>query len=104
MRVATRTALTFLLLMGVALGETKVLENFTLINGAGGSPVSNAALVVIDGRIDYAGPKTGMRAPVGAQPSAVVSIRQVALRTPASASATLFKANASPPPGVSRTI
>lgn len=67
MRIAARTALALLLMTGVVLGETKVLENFTLIDGAGGSPVSNAALVVSDGRIDYAGPKTRLKAPVGAQ-------------------------------------
>lgn len=48
-------------------GETIVLENFTLIDGRGGRPVADAALVVIDGRIDYAGPKRGAKAPKDAQ-------------------------------------
>ena len=47
--------------------ETKLLENFTLIDGAGGPAVANAALLVVDGRIQYAGPKSGVKAPAGAE-------------------------------------
>lgn len=47
--------------------ETKVLQNMTLIDGSGGPPVSDAALVVTDGRITYAGPKSKLKAPSGAE-------------------------------------
>jgi imidazolonepropionase-like amidohydrolase len=60
------TALVYTLFAAVgAYAETKVLENFTLIDGTGRNPVANAALVIVDGRIRYAGPKTGMTAPSG---------------------------------------
>jgi imidazolonepropionase-like amidohydrolase len=49
------------------LGETKVLENFTLIDGTGKPPVAGAALVIVDGRITFAGPKSKVRAPAGAE-------------------------------------
>jgi imidazolonepropionase-like amidohydrolase len=49
-----------------AVAETKVLENFTLIDGTGRQPVANAALVIVDGRVRYAGPKSGMPAQSGA--------------------------------------
>ena len=45
--------------------ETLVLRNFTLIDGTGKPPVSNAALVVTDGRIQYAGRGVGSKASVG---------------------------------------
>jgi imidazolonepropionase-like amidohydrolase len=50
-----------------APAETKILENFTLIDGTGKPPVPNAALVVTDGRIVFAGPKAGIKAPAGAE-------------------------------------
>jgi imidazolonepropionase-like amidohydrolase len=50
-----------------ATSETKVLENFTLIDGTGAAPLPNAALVIVDGRIQYAGPRAKMKAPTGAQ-------------------------------------
>jgi len=56
-----------LLFPAAALAETKVLENFTLIDGTGRAPVADAALVVRDGRIEYAGPKSGLKAPAGAE-------------------------------------
>jgi imidazolonepropionase-like amidohydrolase len=56
-----------LLSPAAALAETKVLENFTLIDGTGRAPVADAALVVRDGRIEYAGPKSGLKAPAGAE-------------------------------------
>jgi imidazolonepropionase-like amidohydrolase len=46
--------------------ETVVLRNFTLIDGTGKAPVSNAALVITDGRIRYAGPASAAKAPSGA--------------------------------------
>jgi imidazolonepropionase-like amidohydrolase len=56
-----------LLYPAAALAEVKILENFTLIDGTGRPPVAGAALVVRDGRIEYAGPKSGMKAPAGAE-------------------------------------
>src|SRR4051812_34428188 len=46
--------------------ETLVLRNFTLIDGTGKPPVSNAALVVTDGRIQYAGAASGAKPRSGA--------------------------------------
>ena len=42
-----------------ASAEVKVLKNFTLIDGRGGKPLSNAAMVIDNGRITYAGPVAG---------------------------------------------
>jgi imidazolonepropionase-like amidohydrolase len=57
-----------LLLAGApAKGETLALESFTLIDGTGRAAVANAALVITDGKIVYAGPKANMKAPAGAQ-------------------------------------
>jgi imidazolonepropionase-like amidohydrolase len=46
--------------------QTVVLRNFTLIDGTGKAPVPNAALVITDGRIRYAGPASVAKAPSGA--------------------------------------
>src|SRR5687767_4844618 len=46
--------------------STLVLRNFTLIDGRGGPPLANAALVVTDGRITFAGPAAQLKAPAGA--------------------------------------
>ena len=54
-------------LLPAAWAETKLLENFTLIDGSGGAPVTNAALLVVDGKIQYAGPKSGVKAPAIAE-------------------------------------
>jgi imidazolonepropionase-like amidohydrolase len=43
-----------------------VLRNFTLIDGNGGTPVANAAAVIDDGRIQWIGPASDLRAPQGA--------------------------------------
>lgn len=48
------------------LSETIVLKNFTLIDGTGKAPVRNAALVITDGRIRYAGPASVAKAPADA--------------------------------------
>jgi imidazolonepropionase-like amidohydrolase len=50
-----------------ASAETLVLRNFTLIDGTGRPPVPNAAMVIVDGRIRYAGPQASLNAPQGAQ-------------------------------------
>jgi len=55
-----------LALSALASGETLVLRNFTLIDGTGRAPVANAGLVITDGRITYAGPAAGLKAPAGA--------------------------------------
>lgn len=60
-------AVAVLLWAAAAAGETKVLDNVTLIDGTGRPPVAGAALVVVDGRIEYAGPRALMKVPVGAQ-------------------------------------
>ena len=49
-----------------ACAETVVLQNFTLIDGTGKNPVSNAAMVITDGRIRYVGPKASLKPPQGA--------------------------------------
>jgi imidazolonepropionase-like amidohydrolase len=46
--------------------STMVLRNFTLIDGRGGPPLQNAALVVTDGRITFVGPAGELKAPAGA--------------------------------------
>jgi imidazolonepropionase-like amidohydrolase len=43
-----------------------VLRNFTLIDGNGGAPLSNAALVIDDGRISWVGAASQLQAPHGA--------------------------------------
>jgi imidazolonepropionase-like amidohydrolase len=49
-----------------SFGETLVLRNFTLIDGTGKAALANAALVITDGRIQYAGPASVAKAPAGA--------------------------------------
>src|SRR5207248_1670516 len=46
--------------------ETKVIKNFTLIDGTGQSALPKAAMVVVDGRIDWVGPAAELKAPAGA--------------------------------------
>jgi imidazolonepropionase-like amidohydrolase len=46
--------------------ETVVLRNFTLIDGTGKAALPNAALVITDGKIQYAGPASGAKPPAGA--------------------------------------
>jgi imidazolonepropionase-like amidohydrolase len=52
---------------GVALAETVVLDGFTLIDGNGGQPLPNAAMIIVDGRIQWTGPQSRLKAPAGAQ-------------------------------------
>ncbi|MFN0106271.1 MAG: amidohydrolase family protein [Bryobacteraceae bacterium] len=56
-----------MLLAGASLllAETRVFQGFTLIDGAGKTPVADAAMVVTDGRIAYVGPKKSMKMPAG---------------------------------------
>jgi cytosine/adenosine deaminase-related metal-dependent hydrolase len=46
---------------------TTVIRNGQLIDGTGAAPVADAALVVRDGRIAYAGPAAGAPPPPGAR-------------------------------------
>ena len=59
-----------LLLFSAALrlaAETTVLQHFTLIDGTGRSAIADAAIVITDGRIQYAGPAASAKAPAGAE-------------------------------------
>jgi imidazolonepropionase-like amidohydrolase len=59
---------TILLLAALPLAaETTVLQHVTLIDGNGGDPVPDAAIVINDGRIQYAGPAGRAKAPKDAQ-------------------------------------
>ena len=47
--------------------ETKVLKNFTLIDGTGRTPLSGAAMVIDAGRITWVGPAAQLKTPTGAE-------------------------------------
>ena len=47
--------------------ETTVLDGFTLIDGTGHQAVANAAMVIVDGHIQWVGPQSQLKAPAGAQ-------------------------------------
>ncbi|MDQ2898310.1 MAG: amidohydrolase family protein [Acidobacteriota bacterium] len=61
-----RLALSLCLAAGAA-AETKVLQGFTLIDGAGRDPLPQAAMIVTDGRIQWVGPQSKLKMPAGAQ-------------------------------------
>ncbi|HLJ45338.1 MAG TPA: amidohydrolase family protein [Bryobacteraceae bacterium] len=61
-----RTLLCAALAATGAAAETLVLKNFTLIDGNGGPPVSQAAIVVEDGRIQWVGTAARLKTPAGA--------------------------------------
>jgi imidazolonepropionase-like amidohydrolase len=48
------------------LGETKVLTNFTLIDGTSRDPAPKSAMIITDGRIAWIGPASAMMKPRGA--------------------------------------
>jgi imidazolonepropionase-like amidohydrolase len=50
-----------------ASADLLVLRNFTLIDGNGGSPQAESALVATDGRITWVGPASQLQPPAGAQ-------------------------------------
>jgi len=50
-----------------ALAETKVLKNFTLIDGTGKPAAASMAMVIVDGRIQSVGPAAKIKAPAGAE-------------------------------------
>ncbi len=57
-----------LALLAVSLrAEVKVLKNFTLIDGNGGAPAANFAMIVDNGRIGWIGPAGQLKTPAGAQ-------------------------------------
>src|ERR1700686_1812392 len=47
--------------------ETKVLKNFTLIDGTGHAPVKGAAMIVENGRIQWVGASAQLKAPTSAE-------------------------------------
>ena len=49
-----------------AVGETTVLDGFTLIDGTGSQAVVNAAMIIVDGHIQWVGPQSQLKAPAGA--------------------------------------
>jgi imidazolonepropionase-like amidohydrolase len=51
---------------GAASSRYLVLKNFTLIDGNGGTPLQNAALVAEEGRITWVGPSAQLTVPAGA--------------------------------------
>ncbi|MBZ5593603.1 MAG: amidohydrolase family protein [Acidobacteriia bacterium] len=51
---------------GTALSETVILDGFTLIDGTGAQPLANAAMIITDGRIQWIGPESRLKAPAGA--------------------------------------
>jgi imidazolonepropionase-like amidohydrolase len=57
----------FVFATGAAAAETTVLDGFTLIDGSGRQPLPNAALIIVDGRIQWAGPQSELKVPTGAQ-------------------------------------
>ncbi len=63
-----RLKFSLLLLMALPLAaETKVFRHFTLIDGGGGDPVSDAAMIVNGGRIEWVGISSQLKAPKGAE-------------------------------------
>jgi imidazolonepropionase-like amidohydrolase len=65
--MASKSAAALLLITFSLCAETKVLKNFTLIDGNGGAPVSNAAMIIDNGRISWIGPASQLKAPAGAE-------------------------------------
>ena len=49
-----------------AHAETNVLTHFTLIDGTGRGPVADQALIITDGRLNWVGPASKLKAPKGA--------------------------------------
>jgi imidazolonepropionase-like amidohydrolase len=52
---------------GLAVAETTVLDGFTLIDGTDRQPVASAAMIIVDGRIQWTGPQSRLKVPAGAQ-------------------------------------
>lgn len=47
--------------------EVRVFKNFTLIDGKGGAPLKNAAMLVDNGRIEWVGPAAQLKGPASAE-------------------------------------
>ncbi len=62
-----RCLVAFSVFAWVAPAETRVLRNFTLIDGNGGPPMTAAAMVIVDGRIQWVGPQAQLKSPAGAE-------------------------------------
>jgi imidazolonepropionase-like amidohydrolase len=62
-----RWLVAFFVFAWFAPAETRVLRNFTLIDGNGGPPMTGAAMVIVDGRIQWVGPGAQLRSPAGAE-------------------------------------
>lgn len=67
MNGALRISTLGILLVAAASAETIVFHHFTLIDGTGKQPTPDAAMVVTDGRIAWAGPDSRLKAPAGVQ-------------------------------------
>jgi imidazolonepropionase-like amidohydrolase len=67
LRPIRSTVVSALLTAAMLHGEVRVLKNFTLIDGTGGAPVSQAAMVIDNGRITWIGPASQLKAPQGAE-------------------------------------
>jgi imidazolonepropionase-like amidohydrolase len=63
----TQVLLLGLLLATSLVAEVKVLKNFTLIDGNGGTPAIGVAMIIDNGRIQWIGPVTQLKAPTGAE-------------------------------------
>jgi imidazolonepropionase-like amidohydrolase len=66
MKLLFFTAL-LVLATATAPAETVVLDGFTLIDGNGGQPLMKAAMIIVDGRIQWTGPQSRLKAPAGAE-------------------------------------
>ena len=62
-----RLIITTIFVAVMASAQTLVVQHARLIDGNGGTPIEDSALVVEDGRITYAGPFAGAAIPSGAQ-------------------------------------
>src|SRR6266849_4105706 len=67
MNIRRKLILSSLMCVCAACAETAVFKNFTLIDGAAARPQPNAAMVIVDGRIQWVGPASELKAPAGAQ-------------------------------------
>src|SRR6185369_10405110 len=67
MHIPRNLILSALLALCSGWAETTVLKNFTLIDGAAPKPLPAAAMIVVDGRIQWVGPAAQLKAPAGAQ-------------------------------------
>jgi len=67
MKIHQKLILSALFAVCYGWAETTVLKNFTLIDGASAKPLANAAMIIVDGRVNWVGPVADLKAPAGAQ-------------------------------------